>query len=121
MNGADLNLEFKTMKWPCAKGAQTEMNKNANFVETESRFFTERINLVHEIELIIGKHKQMLPYLRAIASRSTQMKNSFLSLPFFLFELFSYSYNRGWGIFYPQTKKSSFLNQILYRWKLNTK
>ena len=56
-----------------AKGAQTEMNKNANFVETESQFFTERIDLVHEIELTTGKHKHMSPRLGVMVSRSTQM------------------------------------------------
>ena len=103
------------MKWSCAKGAQTQMNKNANFVETESRFFTERIDLVHEIELTKGKHKHMSPRLRAIVSRSTQMKISFFSLPFFLFNGFQ-KFLQSWvGVVLFSNKKISLFTQILYR------
>lgn len=93
------------------------MNKSVTFVVTQARFFTEWLfttDLEHEIEFKTGKHKQMLPRLQAIVGRSTKMKISF-SLSCFLFGVSNYSYNRGWGLFYPEIQNPLFFNQNLYR------
>ena len=73
------------------------MNKNSTFDSIKSRFFTERFDLEHEIELKTEKHKQMLPRLRIIVNRSMKMKISFITLLCYCFCPLLCSYVRGWG------------------------